>query len=212
MEKPSYGVMKAQSEIAVRKAFGDQRTTVVRPQFIVGPGDRSARFTYWPVRIAQGGEVLVPGKHDDPVMWIDVRDLTKWMIRLLEDHVAGVYNAAGPASPYGMAEFVYGVRAATTAAVTWTWIDDYEFLAAHDLSYSIPWLIPEGDFLGVARIKTEAARAAGLTFRPLADTCAATLSWWKSDAVSEQRRVDPGFPLNDLREQEILAAWKEKQA
>jgi 2'-hydroxyisoflavone reductase len=210
LENPSYGVMKSLSEIAVRKAFGDERATVVRPQYIVGPGDRKDRFTYWPLRISRGGEVLVPGKQDDPIMWIDVRDLTEWMVRLMEDRVGGVFNAAGPASPCGMAEFVYGVRAATSAPVTWTWIDDYEFLEAHQLYYSIPWLIPTGDMLGGSRINIDRARAAGLAFRPLATTCTDTLAWWHSDAVAPERKAAPEFPLNEKREQEILTAWKNR--
>lgn len=95
-EDLAYGVMKAQSEIEARMAFGEGRTIVVRPTYIVGPGDTSNRFPYWPARLERGGEVLVPGKPDDPVQWVDVRDLTEWMIRLIETGNAGTFNAVAP--------------------------------------------------------------------------------------------------------------------
>lgn len=207
-DPPSFGVMKARSEIAVRQAFGNERTTIVRPQYIVGPGDLKDRFTYWPQRIARGGEVLVPGSFDDPIQWIDVRDLTEWMIRLLEQDTTGTFNAVGPSSACGMAEFVHGVRAATSAPVTWTWIDDRAFLKAQGLTYSIPWLLPDGEFLGAARINNRAARNAGLTFRPLAQTCMDTLAWWESDQVTPERRDNPTWPLSVDRERVILEAWR----
>jgi 2'-hydroxyisoflavone reductase len=205
-ERPSYGVMKALSEMAVRDAFGD-RAIVVRPQYIVGPADMSDRFTYWPVRVHRGGNVLVPGKPGDPVQYIDVRDLTEWMVRLLENGTTGVFNAVGPTAPLTMAEFVHGLRAVTAARVTWTWADDDDFLRAEKLLYAIPWLLPEGDLAGAARISNARAIAAGLTFRPLAVTARDTLDWWYSAAVSEERRQKARFVLTPEREAEILAAW-----
>ncbi|MGI9542490.1 MAG: NAD-dependent epimerase/dehydratase family protein, partial [Cyclobacteriaceae bacterium] len=79
-----YGVMKSNSEIAARESFGEDRTIIVRPTYMVGPADRLDRFIYWPVRLSRGGEILVPGKSDDPVQYIDVRDVAAWMIRLIE--------------------------------------------------------------------------------------------------------------------------------
>jgi len=205
-DQPSYGVMKALSERAVQQEFGD-RAIVVRPQYIVGPADGSDRFTYWPVRVDRGGTVLVPGKRDDPVQYIDVRDLTEWMVRLLEGGTTGVFNAVGPEAPLTMAEFVYGLRAVTAKPVRWVWADDYEFLRAQRLRYAIPWLLPEGDSLGAARIANRRALAAGLTFRPLAVTVRDTLDWWYSPLVSDDRRQHARFVLTPEREAEILAAW-----
>jgi 2'-hydroxyisoflavone reductase len=205
-EQPSYGVMKALSERAVQAEFGD-RAIVVRPQYIVGPADRSDRFTYWPVRVDRGGTVLVPGKLHDPVQYIDVRDLTEWMVRLLEDGTTGVFNAVGPEAPLTMAEFVYGLRAVTSKPVRWVWADDYEFLKAQRLLYAIPWLLPEGDELGAARINNRRALAAGLTFRPLAVTVRDTLDWWYSPLVTDDRRQHARFVLTPERETQILEAW-----
>jgi 2'-hydroxyisoflavone reductase len=205
-EQPSYGVMKALSEIEVRKAI-PAGAIIVRPTYIVGPGDSTDRFPYWPVRIARGGEILVPGKRSDPVQYIDVRDLAEFMVRLIETGTTGTFNIAGPRVRQTMEQFVYGVRAVTTAETTWTWIEDYDFLATERLTYAIPWLMPRGDNLGSAQINIERAIGAGLGFRPLATTVEEMLDWWHSDAVPPERRVNPRFVLTPEREREILTAW-----
>lgn len=206
-ERHSYGVMKSLSEIEVQNAFGD-RALVVRPQYILGPGDRTGRSAFWPVRIQHGGEVLVPGRKADPVMLIDVRDLTEWMIHLLEDGTTGTFNAAGPASPLTMEEFIYAVRATTSSSVSWEWVDDYEFLKEHRYSYAIPWVMVEGDNLGSAQINIDRALANGLIHRPYAKTLTDIYEWWYSDAVSEERRLEPRFPITLEREAEVLTSWR----
>jgi 2'-hydroxyisoflavone reductase len=209
-EPPAYSVMKARSEVAVRQHFGEDGALIVRPQYIVGPGDPTDRYPYWPVRFERGGEVLVPGKKSDPVQLIDVRDLAEWMVRLLENDATGTFNAAGPSSVLSMEHFIEGTRAAANAGATLTWIEDYEFLQQQRLTYAIPWLLPMGPNTGAARINIEAAKSAGLTFRPMAMTVRDTLTWWHSGAVQEQRRTAPRFVLTPQRESEILAAWKAK--
>jgi 2'-hydroxyisoflavone reductase len=203
----AYGVMKATSEQAARDAFVD-RTIVVRPGYIVGPGDYTDRYTYWPVRLERGGEVLVPGKKEDLVQCIDVRDLTEWMIHLVENETFGTFNATGPGWPLGMQEFVHGVRAATSSEVTWTWIEDYEFLQAHRLGFAIPWIMPVDDHVGSQRIDVSKAVASGLTYRPIALTAMETLKWWHSDALTDERRANARFVLSEEREATILAAWE----
>ena len=212
--RPSYGVMKALSELAAREVFGDDRAIIVRPTYIVGPGDpQTSRFPYWPVRLRRGGEVLIPGHADDAVQYIDVRDLTEWMIRLAETKTAGTFNVAGPASPSGMHEFVYGMRATTNAEVEWVHVPDYDFLNRHRIQSMLPWLMPVGDFEGSARITINRAKANGLAFRPLADTTQDVLEWWDSDAVTdEQRRRLIEEPRGMMqREPDIIAAWKARR-
>jgi len=204
----AYGVMKATSELAAREAFGDDRTLVIRPGYIVGPADQSDRFTYWPVRFHRGGEILVPGMKSDQVQMIDVRDLTEWMIRLLEEGVTGTFNATGPGFSMTMEEFIYGMRATTSSRLSYTWIEDYTFLQDRGLTWSIPWLMPVDDHLGSQRIDVSRAVAAGLTYRPLATTAMDTLDWWRSEAVSDERRASPRFVLTPEREREILEEWK----
>ena len=208
-ERPSYGVQKAQAERAAMDAFGD-RAIIVRPHFIVGPGDNSDRFPYWPVRIERGGEILVPGRRSDPVQFIDVRDLTEFMIRLLENGAAGVYNVAGPRSPLSMEEFVYGVAASVEpkAPIAWTWVDDYAFLEANQVGGAVPWIKLSGDNEYMTDIVIDRAIANGLTFRPLATTVRDMLAWWHSPALPAERRANPRFVFSPERERELLEKWK----
>jgi 2'-hydroxyisoflavone reductase len=219
---PSYGVLKAQSENLVREGFPG-RDLIVRPGYIVGPGDASDRFTYWPVRIARGGEVLVPGKKGDFVQYIDVRDLAAWMIGLVDRDSSGTFNAVGPVAPQTMAQFIDGLRPLASTPVTFTWIEDHEWLeqyplrpaAADDttgLTYAIPWVMPKGDELGHVRISNRKALATGLTCRPLLTTARDTIAWRASDAVPEAIRKQPRYVLTPEQETAMLAAWKARTA
>src|SRR5262249_53364234 len=156
--------------------------TIVRPGWIVGPGDNLNLFTYWPVRIDRGGEVLAPGDPTDPVQVIDVRDMAEWIIRMLEKGTTGDYNAFGPGSKLSVAEMLYGMRAVTSAAVRFTWTDT-QFLLDRKVRpwRDIPiWYPPIGDHKGNGMISPKRAIAAGLTYRPLAVTTRDTLEWFKS--------------------------------
>lgn len=217
-DPPSYGVMKALSENEVRGGLGD-RATIVRPGYIVGPGDLSDRWTYWPVRVSRGGEILVPGRRTDPVQYIDVRDLIGWMIRLVEDGVGGTFNAVGPGRRQTMAEFVYGLGATTSVPLSWTWIEDYEWLKSYPLrtrqdgstsglEYAIPWVMVEGDALGHMQIDNARALTAGLRLRPLADTARDTVAWRLSDAVPQALRDQPRYVLTAEQERAMLEAWR----
>ena len=203
----TYGVAKARCEREVVEAFGD-RGLVVRPTYIVGPGDTSDRFPYWPVRLARGGEVLAPGRRDDPVQIIDVRDLAEWMVRLLEEQRSGVYNAAGPKETLTMPSFLEQAKTALNADVKFTWVDDYAFLAAHEIDEAIPWARLAGNDDGMMSISNRKAIAAGLTFRPLATTVRDTLAWWPS--VPESRRTAPHFAITPEKEAKALADWRTK--
>ena len=201
-----YGVMKALSEVEARRVFGE-RTCVVRPGFIVGPLDRTNRGTYWPERLRRGGDVLVPGKRGDLVQQIDVRDLTEWWVPLLEDGVHGVFNATGPSSPMTMEEFVFGVRATSSAEVRWTWVDDYQFLREQGIMAAVPWIMPVGNDLGSQRIDCGRAKGVGLTFRSVAETAMETLEWYHSDGVTDEQQGNPPMVVSAEREAEVLEAW-----
>lgn len=205
-----YGVMKANSELEARKAFGAERTIAVRPTYMMGPADRTDRFTYWPVRLRRGGEVLVPGKALDPVQYIDVRDVANWMIRLIENRTVGTFNAVGPASATGMQAFVYGAHAAFSSAATFVSIPDYDFLLKHKVPYAIPWIMPTGENYGSARTNPQLGIQNGLTYTPLANSVQDIYEWWDSEAVSDERRTRMISGAESLmaREAEILQAWK----
>ena len=200
----SYGTRKARCERQTQQVFGD-RAIVVRPTYIVGPGDTTDRFPYWPVRLARGGEVLAPGRPDDPVQIIDVRDLAEWMVRLLENKRGGVYNASGPATTLTMPAFLDAARAALNAKVQFTQVTDYDFLLAQKIEGAVPWIMLRGNNEGHTSIRNDRAIAAGLTFRPLATTVRDTLAWWPT--VPEARRANPRFAITPEQEATALAAW-----
>lgn len=206
-----YGVMKANSEAEARRIFGEDRTVVLRPTYMMGPGDRTDRFTYWPVRLARGGEVLVPGGAHDPVQFLDTRDFAAFTIHLLETGTTGTFNVAGPASPMGMHAFVHGAHAAFASPVEWVYADDPQFLRAHGLTYVVPWIMPHGNNWGSARVDASRAVAAGLTFRPLAESVREIHEWWVSDAVDPERRARLEERSLLAREGEIIAAWRGRE-
>jgi len=204
-----YGVMKANSEVEVTKAFGADRTIVVRPTYMMGPADRTDRFTYWPLRLARGGEVMVPGKTNDPVQYIDVRDVAGLMIRLIEQRLAGTFNAVGPPSATDMQAFVHGAHSVFSSAAEFIVVDDYEFLSQHGIHDSVPWIMPTKENYGSARINSDWGIENGLTHTPLADSVRDIYEWWHSGAVSSERMQNMISGPNSLmaREAELLKAW-----
>jgi 2'-hydroxyisoflavone reductase len=206
-EQLPYGLAKAESERTAMRIMPG-RTTIVRPGLIIGPGDETDRFTYWPVRIDQGGEVLAPGDGTDPVQIIDVRDFTEFMIRLGEDSTMGIFNCVGPHTPRPMAELLYGIRGVTSAETTFTWVDDHAFLAEHGIrAYrEMPvWRPPTPGSEGFARFDLTPEVEAGLTFRPLAVTARDTLDYHYSRPAERQANLRSGLARD--RETEVLAAW-----
>ncbi|MGH7615646.1 MAG: NAD-dependent epimerase/dehydratase family protein [Gemmatimonadaceae bacterium] len=201
----AFGTAKAQGERYVLDRFGD-RGLVVRPTYIVGPGDTSDRFPYWPVRLARGGEVLAPGRRDDPSQIIDVRDLAEFMVKLLEDKRTGVYNVAGPKQPLLAHDFYRDAARAIGAQATFVDVDDYDFLAEHKIDEAIPWAMLRGNDDGMMSVKNGKAIAAGLGFRPLATTVRDTLAWWPT--VPQARRDSPRFTIKPDQEAKALADWK----
>lgn len=202
-----YGPMKAACEDEALKWFPDI-TTLIRPGLIVGPGDETDRFSYWPLRVRRGGDILAPGDGRDPVQFIDARDLAEWTIRMAEQRTFGAFNAMGPAYGMGMDQLLYGIQAVTGTAANFHWAPA-EFLAEHKVSPwgDMPvWVPGEGDSAGFARHRNDRAIAQGLNFRPLADTTAATLAWF--DAQPEERRATLRAGIKPEREAEVLAAWK----
>ncbi len=205
-EQLPYGLRKALSEREAQRAFPG-RATIFRPGLIIGPGDETDRFTYWPVRIHRGGEVLAPGNPSDPVQIIDARDLCEWMIRVAEDGHTGVFNGVGPATPRPMAELLYGIRAVTTAETMFTWVPaDFLFeTGIRPYSHMPVWMPPRDGREGFARFDLSNEVAHGLTFRPLAVTARETLDYHFSRPPERQAELRAGISAE--REAEVLAAW-----
>jgi 2'-hydroxyisoflavone reductase len=201
-----YGPLKALSEQEAERWFPG-RTTVIRPGLIVGPGDESDRFTYWPVRMARGGEVLAPGTPQDPVQVIDARDLAEWTIRMAERNATGIFNATGPATELSMGAMLESMRPLARQPVTLTFADA-EFLAAQSVrpwSDMPTWVPPHGASAGFSRVSVRRALDHGLTFRPIGETARDTLAWFESRPTERQARLQAGLPPE--REAEVLAAW-----
>ncbi|MBL0937585.1 MAG: NAD-dependent epimerase/dehydratase family protein [Gemmatimonadaceae bacterium] len=202
-----YGNKKVRCEQLVQAAFGSG-ATIVRPGLIVGPGDLTDRFTYWPVRIEKGGDILAPGKLDDPAQWIDARDLTEWMVRLGENSTGGVFNAVGPRTVCGIGELLYGIKACYANDARFTWVPQ-EFLTANKIR---SWAeMPVWSFTGASTVAfstsvIEKAKAAGLTFRPLSVTVRDAMTWYHARPAAEQERLRAGISAE--REKEILALWR----
>lgn len=201
-----YGPLKALSEGEARKAFGD-RTTIIRPGLIVGPGDLSDRFTYWPVRLERGGEVLAPGTPSDPTQIIDARDLSEFVIHCCENETMGTFNVTGPRATLTIAELLGGIRATLSNDAHLTFVDA-DFLAEQKVrawSDMPVWIPPRGETAGFMRRSIQRALAAGLTFRPLADTVRDTLTFYHQQTPERQAQLRAG--MDPAREKEVLALW-----
>jgi 2'-hydroxyisoflavone reductase len=201
-----YGPLKAASEAEAAKQFPGI-TTIIRPGLIVGPGDPTDRFTYWPVRLARGGEVLAPGDGSDPVQFIDARDLAEWTIRMAESRTFGTFNATGPAAALDMRGMLDTIAKSVHADARLTWVPS-EFLEAEQVSAwgDMPvWVPAKGDSAGFARRSIRRALDAGLTFRPLVATATETLAWFKAQPADRQAKLRAGIAPE--REAEVLAKW-----
>jgi len=205
-----YGPLKALSEQETEKWF-PKKNLVIRPGLIVGPRDETDRFSYWPVRIDRGGEVLAPGDPSDPVQFIDARDLAEWTIRMVENGETGIYNATGPERKLGIGEMLETTKGASNSSAKFTWVNA-DFLAAQKVEpwSDMPvWIPPRGEEAGGNQISNKRALAKGLTFRPLAETTRDTLAWFKSQPQERQSKLHAG--LTPEREAEVLAAWHKQQ-
>lgn len=202
----TYGPLKALCEEAA-EAVLPGRVLNIRPGLIVGPHDPTDRFTYWPVRVARGGEILAPGNPQQQVQVIDVRDLAAWTIHMVEKGKNGIYNATGPASPLSMQTFLNECQTAATVDGHFTWVSE-EFLVANEVTpfVQLPLWVP-ADSAGIEQINCQKAIDAGLTFRPVAATIRDTLDWHGG------RPDDYILRAGILREKEaaLLAEWRENR-
>ena len=206
-----YGPLKVLSEQEAEKWF-PKKTLIIRPGLIVGPNDQTDRFTYWPVRIDRGGEVLAPGDPKDPVQFIDARDLAEWTSRMVEKGATGIYNATGPANELGVGDMLGGIKTAVKSNATFTWADA-NFLEAQKVSpwSDMPvWVPSRGEEGGLSRTNIQKALAEGLTFRPLDVTARDTLAWFKTQPAERREKLKAG--LTPEREKEVLAEWHKQHA
>jgi 2'-hydroxyisoflavone reductase len=198
-----YGPLKAQCEREVQERFGSA-CTIIRPGLIVGPGDQTDRFTYWPVRVRRGGEVLAPGSPQDPVQIIDTRDLAEWTVRVAETRASGVFNATGPDPSMTMGSMLETIRGVVNSDARFKWASP-AFLKDHNVApwSDMPaWVPAEGETAGMMRTDILHAVDAGLTFRPLEETVRDLLAWF--DAQPQERRATLRAGISPEREKAAL--------
>jgi 2'-hydroxyisoflavone reductase len=209
--KAHYGALKALCEQAAEAAMPG-RVTSIRPGLIIGPGDPSGRFTHWPTRLAEGGEVLAPGDGATPVQYIDGRDLGAWIIRVIEDRTVGTMNALGPAARVTMRSVLDECNRALGNKARLTWVDA-AFLEQHGVEgwRDMPmWLDNHGDYAGFGTLQNARAVRAGLAFRPIGDTARDTLAWLDTLPEDERARARSSGIKRD-KEAAVLAAWKARR-
>lgn len=203
----TYGGLKALCEQVVERTFGE-RQAVIRPSYIVGPGDTTDRFTYWPVRVARGGEMLAPGSASDPIQFIDVRDLADFMRVCVERSVAGRYNACNPPGSVTMGDVLETSKRIAKSNVSFTWATA-AFLEQNKAleSGEIPiWSSPVGAEAGAALVSSARAVARGLRFRTLETTIRDTLAWHEQRPADQKDKLRAG--LTAEREAELLKKLK----
>jgi 2'-hydroxyisoflavone reductase len=194
-----YGPLKAVAETEAREQFREH--TIIRPGLIVGPGDPTDRFTYWPVRVARGGDVLAPGEPSDPIQVIDVRDLAAFIVRAAERGTTGVFNVTGRSAPIG--DMLDAMRPLASKPVRFQFVDANRLEAGGVQPWTdMPvWFPPRGEMGGLGLVSIERALAAGLTLRPIADTARETLDWWRS-LPPDRQKLRAG--LSPDRERDVL--------
>ena len=193
----NYGPLKVMCEQAVMQTLPAQ-TLIIRPGLIVGPHDPSDRFTYWPVRVALGGDVAVPGSPDLRMEIIDVRDLAEWNLRLIEQNKTGIYNATGPDYALTMQQMLDTCKLETGSDARFTYLPGSAFEKQGTEANRVNcWYVPEdeGEYAHFSDINCDKAQADGLTYRPLTDTIRDTLAWaatrptdwtWRAGLTPEQ--------------------------
>jgi 2'-hydroxyisoflavone reductase len=197
-EYENYGSLKALCEDVAWEVFGD-RATIVRPGLIVGPHDPTGRFTYWPHRIARGGEVVVPAPPERTVQFVDARDLGAWLVELLERDEGGAFN--GTRSGVSWGEFVEAAAAVSGGDAEPVWIPD-EFLLQQEIGewMELPMWLADPDWMGMNQADVARAEAAGLVHRPLEDTIRGTL---------DEAETTDDAGLKPERERDLIEAWRE---
>lgn len=203
----NYGALKACCEGVISRYF-PEKSLIIRPGLIVGPLDPTDRFTYWPVRVVEGGKILAPCKSTQNLQFIDVRDLAKWVVLMVERKATGIYNATGPAIPITFEQLIEACQKFSKKDVTIEWVDE-DFLIKNDLQdwVEIPlWLSYKRNMPGFFDINMQKAIQSGLTFRPLSETISSILAW-----DSSRKNIKREAGLDREKEKELLLLWEKNK-
>jgi 2'-hydroxyisoflavone reductase len=206
INEKTYGALKASCEKVIEDYFPNH-FLVIRPGLIVGPRDPTNRFSYWPLRALDGGEILAPGSPMQNLQFIDVRDLATWTVSMVENQETGFYNATGPAAPLSFEEVLKTCSQVSNKKICLTWVNE-DFLIENGVQdwVELPlWLSYQRKMPGFLKVNVGKAVQAGLTFRPLTDTIAAIIDW-------QNHSKEEGVPIgmDRIREQDLLKLWHQK--
>lgn len=208
----TYGPMKGLCEQRVLTEVGADRTTILRPTYICGPGDRTDRYTYWPVRTLRGGEMLWPGTPEDDIQIIDVRDFANFTVACVEQKTSGIFNTVTPLRSFKMGDLVEDSLAVTGSDMAPVWVDK-AFIAENEVADGggLPiWEHPDGEFAPLSLVDGSRAIAAGLKNRPTRETARDTISWWKTLPADRSDNLRAG--LSAEKEADLLRLWHEQSA
>ena len=208
----TYGPMKALCEQRVLSEVGADRTTILRPTYICGPGDRTDRYTYWPVRTMRGGEMLWPGAPQGDIQIIDVRDFANFTVDCLEQKTPGIFNTVTPLESFKMGDLLNDSLAVTGADMTPVWVDK-EFISENEVAEGggLPiWEHPDSEFYPLSFCDGSRAVAAGLKNRPTLETARDTINWWKSLPADRIDTLRAGLGAD--KEADLLQRWHQKNA
>ncbi len=205
----TYGPLKALCEQAAEAAMPGKVTTI-RPGLIVGPGDKTDRFTYWPVRISGGGEVLAPGDGRTPIQVIDVRDLAEWIVHCIEQSTTGLFNAVSPPGALTMSAMLESCKTVSGSDARFAWVDAsfLEEQGVRPWSDMPAWFPASGEFAGFGQIQSEKARQAGLKYRGIDQTVKDTLNWWAEQPEERRKNIRSGISAE--KEADVLALWHKR--
>lgn len=207
----TYGPLKALCEKRAASEFGADRLSILRPTYICGPGDRTDRYSYWPVRTMRGGDMLWPGTPQDEIQIIDVRDLANFTADVADNGILGTFNTVTPVGSFTMGELKDDSLAVTVADMNAVWIDS-DFIESQEtgVGNAFPiWVPPGPEYGGAARCSGERAVAAGLHNRPTRETARDTVTWWKTLPAERREKTRAGL-APDI-EAKILQNWRERE-
>lgn len=200
----NYGALKALCEEAAEDAMPN-RVLNVRAGMIVGAFDPTDRFTYWVMRVAKGGEILAPGTSENHIQLIDARDLSEWIIKMIEENESGIFNITGKPFELNFGKMLDAMKTALRSNAKFTWVDE-NFLNENEVApwSEMPFYLPESDenARNFLTMNINRALAKGLTFRPLSDTILETLNWRKAQDFEMRAGISAE------REKELLDKWR----